>query len=327
MVKNQAGATLLIALALLLAPTSVYAQQPEPADDTPADPDAQPPAGDDDDDDDGAVPVGDDDDDDDDDDDGDDGGLDALCKIDPENCVKVNMDEYAARDIEAEMYAVQQIWALRAERFEIGAYYGLTLNDQFVAHNGPGLSLNYYIIHELAVGLNGNLYTGLNSVSDFNFQTSRAARIGQPITEYQFNANLNLTYVPAYGKFSAFQDFIFHYDFYVLLGGGIISTRPIAVIDPDNRTFDFTIRPTWGFGGGIRIFFTRYLAANFEVRDYMFFDALENPIIAAGYEDGVRKSQNPNTWEAENLSFTNNVQAQIGLSLYLPFSWDYELPK
>ena len=320
MVRNHASVTLLIALALLLAPGSAFAQPaPKGADD----PNAQPAAGDDDDDDDDDDATGGDDD----DDDGP-GGLDELCEIDPENCVKVNMDEYAARDIEAEMYAVQQIWALRANRVETNLYYGLTLNDQFVAHNGPGLSVNYYILHELAVGVNGNLYSGLNSVSSFNFETSRAARIGQPITEYQFNANLNVTYVPAYGKFAAFQDFIFHYDFYVLLGGGVISTRPIAVVDPDNRTFDFQIRPTWGFGGGIRIFFTRYLAAMLEVRDYMFFDGLENPNIATGFDDdGSLRAQNPETWEADDPSFTNNVQAQLGLALYLPFSWEYELPK
>jgi outer membrane beta-barrel protein len=238
------------------------------------------------------------------------------------------MDEYAARDVEAEMYAVQQIWALRSGRFELSPYFAATMNDQFVAHPAFGLSANYYIINPLAVGVNGNIYQGLNSQSDFNFETSRAARIGQPLTEYSFNVNGNVTWVPAYGKFSAFQDFIFHYDFYLLAGGGIISTRPIAVIDPDNRTFEFKIRPTWGFGGGIRIFFTRWLAAMIEFRDYMFLDELENPAIASGFEpDGSPSAQNPDTWVAGDLSFTNNIQAQLGVSIFLPFTWEYELPK
>ena len=202
------------------------------------------------------------------------------------------------------------------------------MNDQFVSHNGPGIGLNYFIINPLAIGANFNWYGGLNSQSDFNFETSRAARIGQPITEYQLNANLNVTYVPAYGKFAAFQNFIFHYDFYVLAGGGIISTRPIAVVDPDNRTFDWTIRPTWGFGGGIRIFFTRYLAMMLEFRDYMFIDDLENPNISVGFDDqGNPNAQNQDTWLADETSFTNNVQAQLGLSLFLPFTWEYRLPK
>jgi outer membrane beta-barrel protein len=223
---------------------------------------------------------------------------------------------------------VQQIYALRRQRFEVNPYFGITMNDQFVAHNGPGIALNYYINNIIAVGVNGNFYAGLNSNSAFNFQTSRAARIGQPITEYQWNLNLNLTYVPAYGKFAAFGDFIFHYDIYALAGGGVISTRPIAVVDPDNRTFDFTIRPTFGFGGGFRIFFTRFLAATIEVRDYMFFDELENPSIATGFDsEGNPRAQDQTTWLSDDASFTNNVQAQLGLSVFLPLSWEYELPK
>lgn len=255
-------------------------------------------------------------------------GLDELCKLDPENCVQVNMEEYAAREVDAEMYAVQQIWALRKYRFELNPYFGATMNDQFVSHPAIGLGANFYILNPLAVGVNGNFYHPFNSVSDFNFNTSRAARVGQPLTEYSFNVNGNITYVPAYGKFAAFQDFIFHYDFYFLAGGGIISTRPIAVVDPDNRTFDYKIRPTWGFGGGIRIFFTRWLAAMFEIRDYMFFDELENPAIATGFDaQGVPRAQNEETWLSEDKSFTNNVQAQLGISIFLPFTWEYKLPK
>jgi outer membrane beta-barrel protein len=213
-------------------------------------------------------------------------------------------------------------------RFEVNPYAAVTMNDQFVAHNGPGIEGNFYIINPLAIGVNFTWYGGLNSQSDFNFQTSRAARIGQPITEYQLNANLNLTYVFAYGKLAAFQDFIFHYDFFVKAGGGVISTRPIAVVDPDNRTFNFEVTGTWNVGGGIRIFFTRWLAATLEIRDYMFLDRLENPAIATGFDsDGNPRAQDESTWLADGREFTNNVQAQFGLSFFLPPTWEYELPK
>jgi outer membrane beta-barrel protein len=257
--------------------------------------------------------------------------LDAICKIDPSACPTIDMDKAAKRDMNVQMYAVQQIYALRARRFEINPYFGITMNDQFVSHPGPGLAINWYITNVLAVGINGNLYAGLNSQSDFNFQTSRAARIGEPITEYQWNANLNFSYVPAYGKFAGFSDFIFHYDFYVVGGVGAISTRPIAVIDPDNRTFDFEPKIAFNAGGGLRIFFNRWFAAMLEVRDYIFFDELENPLIRNG--DGQElcgkqyAAQCDSTWTSEDSSFTNNVQAQIGFSVFLPFSWEYRLPK
>ncbi len=254
-------------------------------------------------------------------------GLGDICKIDPTACPSINMDEAAKRPINAEMYAVQQIYALRRFRFEVTPYFGITMNDQFVSHPSPGLGLNFYITNVLAVGVNGNFYLGLNSPSNFNFQTSRAARVGIPITEYAWNANANFTYVPAYGKFAGFSDFIFHYDFYVLGGVGAIATRPIAVVDPDNRTFEYKPRLSFHVGGGLRIFFNRWFAVVAELSDYIFFDELENPSIAVGRDaNNVPLAQNPTTWTKET-SFTNNVQAQVGFSVFLPFTWEYRLPK
>lgn len=253
-------------------------------------------------------------------------GLGDICKIDPAACPTIDMEKAAKRNLNAQMYAVQQIYALRNQRFEINPYYIQTMNDQFVAHPGAGLAINYYLTNVLAVGVNWNLYG--NSPSDFNFQTSRAARVGQPVTEYRTGGNLNFSYVPAYGKFAGFSDFIFHYDFYVLGGVGAIWTRPIAVVDPDNRTFEFKPRIDFRVGGGLRIFINRWFAAMLEVSDYIFFDELENPSIAPGIgADGKLNSQNPDTWLADGTSFTNNVQAQLGLSIFLPFTWEYRLPK
>ncbi|AUX41920.1 uncharacterized protein SOCE26_033450 [Sorangium cellulosum] len=252
---------------------------------------------------------------------GDEAGLGDICKIDPSACPTIDLNKEAARELNPETYAVQQIYALRYHRFEVNPYFGLTMNDQFVGHNGPGLAVNWYLTNVLAIGVNGNFYQGLNTPSDFNFQTSRAARIGEPITEYQWNANANFTYVPAYGKFAGFSDFIFHYDFYVLGGVGAISTRPLAVVDPDNRTFDWKPKLAFHVGGGLRIFFNRWFAAMFEVSDYIFFDELENPRVDPD------NPQDQRTWLDEGKSFTNNVAAQVGFSVFLPFSWEYRLPK
>jgi len=256
------------------------------------------------------------------------GALGDICQIDPTACPSIDMDKAAARDMNLQMYAVQQIYALRYHRFEVNPYFGLTMNDQFVGHPGPGLALNFYITNVLAVGVNGNFYQGLNSISAFNLQTSRAGRVGEPITEYQWNANANFTYVPAYGKFAGFGDFIFHYDFFVLGGVGAISTRPIAVIDPDNRTFTFKPKVDIHLGGGLRIFFNRWLALTIEVSDYIFFDKLENPTIAEGLDaQNKPNAQHQDTWLDPGNYLTNNVQAQVGLSVFLPFTWEYRLPK
>ena len=248
------------------------------------------------------------------------GGLGDICKIDPEACPKLDMEKEAAKDLNEKIYAVQQIYAKRKYRFELNPYWSITLNDQFVQHPGPGVALNWYVTEVLAIGANFNYYRQFNHDADFNFNVRRAARVGVPLTEYDWNANFNLFYVPAYGKFAGFSDFIFHWDLYLVAGGGAISSRPIAVIDPDNRTFDWETKWAVNAGLGARIFFNRWFAAILEIRDYIFLDTLEN--LTADANDPA----NPDTWYGDD-ELTNNVQMQFGVSIFMPFSFEYKLPK
>lgn len=249
-------------------------------------------------------------------------GLADICQIDPAACPKLDMEKEAAKPLKEQIYAVQQIFALRVRRFEVQPYWSFTLNDQFVSHPGPGLALNYYITNVLAVGANFNYYRPFNVDSEFNAQVRRAARVAVPLTEYDWSAALNFTYVPAYGKFAGFGDFIFHYDAYVVGGVGAISTRPIPVIDPDNRNFEFEPKLAFNAGLGLRIFFTRWFAAILEVRDYIYNEKLENTEIAPT----IAEQQNEDTWFGDS-KLTNHVQAQVGVSIFLPFSFEYRLPR
>ena len=248
------------------------------------------------------------------------GDLDDICEIDPAACPTVDMAKEAEKPLDEQIYAVQQLFVVKARRVELQPYFGFTLNDQFVGHPAPGLAINYYITNVLAVGVNGNYYQPFNVDSAFNAQVRRAARVAVPLTEYQWAAALNFTYVPALGKFAGFGDFIFHYDAYVVGGVGAISTRPIPVIDPDNRQFQFEPKIAFNAGFGLKIFFNRWFAVVGEVRDYIFPDTLENLQI------DTNDPQNEDNWLGEN-KLTNNVQTQVGLSIFIPFSFDYRLPK
>jgi len=248
------------------------------------------------------------------------GGLEEICKIDPAACPNLDMNKEAARPLRENIYAVQQIFALRVRRFELNPYWGFTFNDQFVSHPGPGLAINYYITNVLAVGVNGNYYRWFNVDSEFNAQVRRSTRVAVPLNEYEWSAALNFTYVPAYGKFSGFGDFIFHYDAYLVGGVGAISTRPIPVIDPDNRNFKYEPKIAFNAGIGLRIFFNRWFAATLEMRDYIYNEKLENLSI------NLRDPSDESSWTDEQ-KLTNHVQAQVGVSIFLPFSFEYRLPK
>jgi len=309
---------LLVAAALLIAPAVAHAQPKSPAADAKGDakpsdapatdaPANKPKEG-------GDAPA----------DGAGDGG---ICEIDPKQCQKVDLEAIAKKPIPKQMYAVQQIYALRMRRVEVNPYWSFTLNDQFVTHPAPGLAINYYITNVFAVGLNGNWYRpfggNLNQDSTFNSQARRAARIAVPLQEYDWSAALNFTYVPFYGKFAGFGDFIFSYDAYLVGGIGALSDRPIAVVDPDNRTFDSKINVAFNVGLGLRIFFNRWFTTVLEVRDYIYPAKLEATTEATS----AKAKQDPATWYEEKSTLTNNVQAQIGISIFIPFSFEYKLPK
>jgi outer membrane beta-barrel protein len=247
-------------------------------------------------------------------------GLDDICKIDPAACPNLDMDKEAARPLKEQIFAVQQAFALRVRRLELQADWSVSMNDQFVGHPAPVLALNYYITNVLAIGVNGAYYQPFNVDKDFNAQVRRAARVAVPLTEYQWGAALNFTYVPAYGKFAGFGDFIFHYDAYVVGGVGALSVRPIPVIDPDNRNFAYEPKLAFNLGIGLRIFLNRWFGVNVEVRDYAFNDKLESLDVSK------TRPADKSTWYGKT-SLTNNVQAQFGASIFLPTSFDYRLPK
>jgi outer membrane beta-barrel protein len=221
-----------------------------------------------------------------------------------------------------EIYAVQQIYALRINRVELSPNVGFTMNDPYVSHTSVGLGLNYWWTNVLAIGLNFNWYQGLESESDLNFFVRRSFRLAVPITEYQLGANLNFTYVPLYGKFNMFNEYIFQWDAYVLGGVGIMRTRPVPVVDPEVRQFDFDWRVAFNVAVGFRVFITRWLAVYAELRDYIYLEQLENLDVAVG-----ESRNDPNTWLADGPSLTNNVTAHLGLTIFLPFDFEYRLPK
>ena len=151
-----------------------------------------------------------------------------------------------------------------------------------------------------------------------------------PLNEYSWSAALNFTYVPVYGKFAGFGSFIFQLRRLRDGGVGAISTRPIAVIDPDNRKFDFEPKVAFNVGIGLRIFFNRWFAVTLEIRDYIYREQLESLTIAngpIGDPTDPNSPSNPKTWFQDGVDITNNFQAQLGLSIFLPFSWEYRLPK
>ena len=102
-----------------------------------------------------------------------------------------------------------------------------------------------------------------------------------------------------------------------------------AAIDPENRGFEWKTKVAFNVGMGFRVFFNRWLAAYLEIRDYAYSEPLENTAVKPQAAPGTNPkgtAKDPDTWYGESR-FTNAVQAQFGISIFLPFTWQYKLPK
>jgi len=259
------------------------------------------------------------------DDEGDDDSGDVFDELSAGDDDEIEGDEGSiARETEIaeEIYAVQRMYVLRGGRFELIPSYAVTVNDQFVTHPAASIGLNYWITNVLAIGTNFLWYQGIESESDLNFSIRRSFRLAVPITEYQLGGHLNFTYVPIYGKFTMFNDSIFQWDAYLVGGIGMVRTRPVAVVDPAIRKFDFDWRVAFNAGIGLRVFVTRWLTVFGELRDYIYLEKLENLNVELR---GGRSDEN--TWIDADTALTNNVAVHLGATIFFPFTFDYRYPK
>jgi outer membrane beta-barrel protein len=227
--------------------------------------------------------------------------------------------------IAEEIYAVQQIYALRLKRLELAPSVAFTLNDPYLKHYGLGLAMNYWFTNVLALGLNFIWYDWGGNPLDRSTQLEARVRdqfrLGVPINDWQMGLWVNFSYVPFYGKFKVRKK-IFQWDSYLIGGVGFMRTKPIPVFDSEIRSFDWQTNVAFNVGAGLRIFLTRYLTFFTEFRAYMWPDQFENeqPVDPPDQND-------PSTWLQSDSTFVANTSIQLGFTLFLPIKFEYRLPK
>ncbi len=242
------------------------------------------------------------------------GGLDASAEKEEAQLSTANVKEHP-------IWAVQRIYVLKSRRVELTPTFGISTNDPYRQHLAFNGALNYYITEVLAAGISINVYKSMSVPTALNFSMRRATHQVAPMNEYMLGGQLNFSYVPIFGKFKVFRNFILHWDVWVSGGGGFVFSRPVPVIDPDYRDFKFTIKYCFNVGIGWRLFFSRFLALTWELRDYIYPEELESLAIDAN------NRADSSTWLQDDTALTNNVMFSVGISLLIPFTVEYKLKK
>lgn len=193
---------------------------------------------------------------------------------------------------EGSIEVVQPKPVLLVHRFEVQPRFGATFNDPLINQFHVGGNLYYHYSERIYFGLtfdwfdfDGELGGTTDAFDQLISATSTIPEVA-PVTWY---GGADFGWVPINGKLALFDTLIGYYDFYGIVGLGVIDT----VDDP---------HPAANLAVGWQLFITDWLALSLEVRDRMYIE----PLPAAGD------------------TFTNILTATLGLGFFIPPTFQYE---
>jgi outer membrane beta-barrel protein len=203
---------------------------------------------------------------------------------------------------------------LKIRRTELNPFTSVSMNDNMIRHYTIGGEFAYYLTDVLAVGVEG-LYYVHNFNEPFDLVARQARRL-PTVNQYNWSAALNFRYVPVYGKFAVLDKSLVAWEVYFTAG---IGAGQSEVLPRDTKFPGFTnllIQPN--LGAAMRFFVAKWLTINFGIRDYMFIDKFEPTNRAVGMNDSASEAK-----DNADSAFINNIMFQIGVSFWLPTSFEY----
>lgn len=216
-------------------------------------------------------------------------------------------DDYAMVD-ESSGPIVRRQLLYRSSRLEIQPLIAQTLNDSFISNTLAGANITYHLNNSFAVGVTGTYGllqsdTGLRENVFNTLKDNNPARLDDLSYSYvAWAADLGISYVPIFGKFTILNGLITHYDFHVMGGLSVVGEDAVKANEKSLKDVDSAlvgVRPGGMIGAGFRFFVGDMISINVEARDYIYSRAQ----VSSG-------SVNP--------KIGNNVIMSLGVGIFLP---------
>jgi outer membrane beta-barrel protein len=188
------------------------------------------------------------------------------------------------------VHVIEQRPFIQRLRVELVPTYGYTLNEVLFDYHHAGGDLRFHINEEWAIA--GSFkYAFASNTPEFDEVQSEFEVF--PEKRYvRWYAGGEVSYTPFYGKFILFGSWIVPWNAWLSAGGGVV----LSGVDQ--------IHPAGTVGVGTRMFLTRWLTLNVELKD---------TIYSENYKAGDQ--------------IVNNLVFQTGFGLWFPVGWDYEFPR
>ncbi len=191
---------------------------------------------------------------------------------------------------EGEIAIIQPKPVLLQHRVEVIPRFGVAFADPLITQFHAGGSLYYHINERVHIGGTIEWYDfggDFGGPTDTYNEVITVSSTVPELAPLSYYGGIEVGWVPIHGKFSLFDSLVVYFDFYGILGGGVIATvddpMPAAVVALGQRTF-----------------ITDWMALLVEIRDRAYFEPLPS-----------------------GDTFTNILTVSAGLSFFLPPSFDY----
>ena len=220
-----------------------------------------------------------------------------LCSTLLPAAARAQEDETVRQEFTDTVHVVQPKPVLQKGRFELVPRIGMSVNDPINQSIKVGVNANYHLAEAFYIGGLFEWYNfgdTLGGPSQAYEEVVNLTNTSPDAARINYLAGLEVGFVPIWGKFALFDSAIIFYDIAVTAGGVFIDAESVALPSASST------------GGGTlsltsRVFLNDWFALNLEVRDVVFLADLAGTSGA----------------------FTNVVTTGIGMSFYLPTSFEY----
>jgi len=193
----------------------------------------------------------------------------ALAQEDPQATqLDRNLDKYWGE--RREIRTIEKRLFRKDTRFQASLYGGVIPNDDFQLFVPMGLRLAYFLTEDIAIELSGAYALGFQTrLKDFLTEEIENKQVGAQVfltQEYEWYGMANMLWSPVHGKIGMFTNKLFHFDFYLAVGVGVmgvIADPPGIQAEAESQT---PIAANIGFGA--MMYLTDFLALQMDYRQF-----------------------------------------------------------
>lgn len=170
------------------------------------------------------------------------------------------------------IYVVEAVPHLIGGHFEVSPQFLMSFNDRFTNHYGFLVAGMYHLRQNVGVELAGGYLFGFPS--EVTNEIKDKARLSPEVVDLYaltWVATANVQWSPIYGKANVLDWVLGQYSLYFSVGLGATGLSLERYFDAPGEQYklDYPFSFTSTIGGGLRMYFTDWLGARIEVRDYV----------------------------------------------------------